>query len=147
MEIETSYDANFNGLIGKCFMDIYVSPVNDPPTITVASQNITVEEDDIANLNIEVDDIDSYEYEDGILTVSLSCNNGTMVCTLDNGVWVVDGGLNSNFVKLDGFANQMSNSIRTCKFKPDLDYYGMSTLNIDVSDNGYSGDGGIKIVS
>ena len=137
--IAASYNSSFTDLVSECEIDIYISSVNDAPTIIVdTSQN--VEEDEILSLGIQVNDVDILETAGGKFFVSLFAPNGTINCDFWPGSWVRNGAVDTNFIEIVGRTPQVMDTIRTCKFTPDMDFCGNRSVVITAWDNGLSGN-------
>lgn len=113
-------------------VDITVNGINDAPVIQLPLTQSTGEEEPLTftgNAQILISDVDAAT---GAVQVTLTATNGTLT---------VNDQTNSVIVLTDTVA-AINTMLTTMTFNPEVNFIGVATLKVDISDQGNSGVGG-----
>ncbi|TVS20550.1 MAG: tandem-95 repeat protein [Planctomycetaceae bacterium] len=167
--IATSYEA-------ERVLSIYVGGINDPPTISLPpaqtvneSAHLVFSAANVPANAILVDDPDVLETPGGQLQVTISVSHGTLTLndvsgltfpldingdglsndTNNNGVIDEEEvvGIGFQQITLFGIPDDVNAALDGMFYQSLPNYYGMDHLVIVVSDQGYTGSGGVQVVS
>ncbi|NVP02636.1 type I secretion C-terminal target domain-containing protein, partial [Photobacterium damselae subsp. damselae] len=112
---------------------ITITPINDPPVLTVPS-TLTVDEDISTQVvGLSVDDIDAGS---GALIMTLRADHGTLFVPASNGVTItqLSGG-----IQLEGELTALNQALAQVEYTADTDYFGTDTITVFVDDQGNTG--------
>ena len=116
-------------------VDISIYAVNDAPTVSVATDIFTTNEEATVSITgVSIDDIDA-----GTENVQLSLS------VLSGNIEIADpagGTASGSSVVISGTLTQINNSLASFDYTPDIDFSGSMALQIEVSDLGNTGSGG-----
>ena len=119
---------------------IVVTPVNNPPRISLASPTLTMDEDGRLLLGagaIVVSDVDA---GDNAIRVSLTPSHGELTVPESEAVDILNVG--ERGVQLEGAIPDINEVLGGLLFAPDPDWHGQVSLDILADDRGHSGEGG-----
>ncbi|MEI8267677.1 MAG: cadherin-like domain-containing protein, partial [Betaproteobacteria bacterium] len=114
-----------------------ISPVNDPPVITVPAAQTATEDRDLAITGILVSDLDALTAD--TLTITLSVTQGTVSLASTTGLTPASGANNSGSVGYTGTAAQINAALATLSYRGAGNFAGADTLTITVNDGGNRG--------
>jgi len=135
-------------------VEVFVSPTNDPPVVTVPEFVTSLEEDvslKMANL-VGVADVD-----DSTLTVSISCLRGGVTydetgVTSSTHISVVEAVVSSEIsgafstLKLSGSTAQLTHHLNLMVFTPNPDFNGITDISVEATDaKGNTGVGTVRL--
>ncbi len=130
------------GLTGTGLVSIDVTPVNQPPVITVPSQPLVIAENSTTPLvitGVTVSDPD-YDptYNGGLEQVTLTVPNGTVILSTTAGLTFLQGTGNGSSMVFEGTLTNINNALNDMQFFPGNNFSGSTTINISVDDLGNS---------
>jgi len=123
---------------------IIVNPVNDAPTLTLPSAQVTAEDTPInftGPIGIFLTDIDSGSNP---IDVTFRVNNGTINLPSTNGLTVSSGANGSSSVTFRGTVSDLIAAIASVVYTPNSNFSGSDTLTVTVNDRGFFGSGGAR---
>ncbi|ODA22827.1 retention module-containing protein [Photobacterium damselae] len=112
---------------------ITITPINDPPVLTVPS-TLTVDEDISTQVvGLSVDDIDAGS---GALIMTLRADHGALFVPASSGVTItqLSGG-----IQLEGELTALNQALAQVEYTADTDYFGTDTITVFVDDQGNTG--------
>ncbi|PSU16843.1 retention module-containing protein [Photobacterium damselae] len=112
---------------------ITITPINDPPVLTVPS-TLTVDEDISTQVvGLSVDDIDAGS---GALIMTLRADHGALFVPASSGVTItqLSGG-----IQLEGELTALNQALAQVEYTADTDYFGSDTITVFVDDQGNTG--------
>ncbi|WP_154140251.1 retention module-containing protein [Photobacterium damselae] len=112
---------------------ITITPINDPPVLTVPS-TLTVDEDISTQVvGLSVDDIDAGS---GALIMTLRADHGVLFVPASSGVTItqLSGG-----IQLEGELTALNQALAQVEYTADTDYFGTDTITVFVDDQGNTG--------
>jgi hypothetical protein len=114
-----------------------ISPVNDPPVITVPAAQTATEDNAQAITGISLSDIDALTAD--TLTITLSVTQGTVSLASTTGLTLASGANNSGTVGYTGTAADLNAALATLSYRGSSNYTGTDTLTVTVNDRGNRG--------
>jgi hypothetical protein len=123
-------------------VDIAVSPVNDAPAITAPAGVGGDEDAAIAVNSISIADVDVAEGT-GQVEATLSVGNGTLTLGTTTGIAFSIGGNGQASMTFQGALADVNSALATLSYQGDQNFNGPDTLQIDASDLGNTGAGGV----
>lgn len=76
------------------------------------------------------------------MTLTLSVSNGTLSFGTTSGLSFKSGANGQSLITVDGTMSDLNAALATLKYHPSLNYIGEDTINVNISDNGNTGEGG-----
>jgi hypothetical protein len=102
---------------------ITITPVNDPPVLTLPTAGLTLTEDTTRSFS-GPDRISVTDAENDTVTLTLSVNSGVVIL----------GGNTSATVERTGTASAINSALSSLSYRPNRDFNGTDRLNIRLSD-------------
>ncbi|MBO6577208.1 MAG: tandem-95 repeat protein [Rhodothermales bacterium] len=116
--VDTSESASFT---------ITVSPINDPPVLTLPGPQ-SVDEDGALVINASVQDVDSAS-----LTARVAATSSLELAST-SGITISDGASGSSSVSFFGSPSSVARALASITYRPDPDFVGEGSLSVSVSD-------------
>lgn len=125
-------------------VNIFVSAVNNPPSINLPSTPPSILEDFTSSISgISIDDVDVNESENGSITAQVSVDHGNISLEQTVGLnFLIGDGTYDQTMKFRGSLDNINAAISTITYEGEKNYHGDETLHITVNDEGNTGSGG-----
>ena len=118
-------------------LSVTVTPVNDPPTLTVPT-SLTVNEDEVLNFNLVPGTLTLTDVDSGTtpISLSLSVTNGTLSLITTG---LTGSGSGTRTLNYSGTVDQLQAALDSLTYQGNLNFNGSDRLNIRVNDGGATG--------
>jgi hypothetical protein len=131
-----------SGLTGTGLVSINVTPVNQPPVITVPAQPLVTTENSsnpliVTGVNVSDPDYDP-TVNGGLEQVTISVPNGTVILNTTSGLTFLQGNGNGSSMIFEGTLTNINNALNGMQFFPGNNFNGSTTIDITVNDLGNS---------
>jgi hypothetical protein len=117
--------------------------INDGPVNTVPGAQDAVEDNDLVFSGANAITVADADAGGGDMTVTLSVSNGRLTLATQAGLTSVTNDGTAS-VTLTGSAAEINAALDGLRYRGNLNFQGNDTLTVTTSDNGLSGDGGVK---
>ncbi|WP_291596414.1 Ig-like domain-containing protein [Comamonas sp.] len=119
------------------------TPVNSVPGAQTAQQGVALAFNNANGNAISISDVDA---NGGLLTVTLTANNGLLTLGSLSGITLVTGtGVNNISMSFEGTLANINAALQSLSFRSASNFLGAASLTIETNDNGNSGSGGAKL--
>ncbi len=123
---------------------INIAAVNDQPHVTLPGAQSAVEDTSLDIHGLSVSDVDSDD--GGELAVTLTVQHGTLGLTDTTGLTFTGGTAPGDAsLTFTGTVDHVNAALATLAYQSDLDYNGADSLDVNVSDQGNTGSGGVLV--
>jgi hypothetical protein len=125
-------------------IDVYVSSVNDAPTVKGPSSLSVDEDETLELLGLCVHDVDSVETYGSVLEVNLTVGHGSLSLSSTAGLFISEGSQSGmgRAVYFRGGEKSVNAAISGLLYVSDANWNGVDSLDISISDLGNTGTGG-----
>ncbi|HWB07900.1 MAG TPA: choice-of-anchor L domain-containing protein [Pirellulales bacterium] len=131
-----------NGLTGTGLVSINVTPVNQPPVITVPSQPFVTTENSSSPLIITGVSVSDPDYDptvnNGLEQVTITVPNGSVILNTTTGLTFLQGTGNGSSMIFEGTLTNINHALNGLQFFPGNNFNGSTTISITVNDLGNS---------
>lgn len=122
-------------------INVTVTPVNDPPTLTLPGAQTVSEDTDLVltgTSGIVLTDVDSATSP---IRVSIGVTNGTLILGSTNGITFTSGSNGNRTATFTGTVADVRAALDSLTYRPNANYNGADTLTVSVNDQGNIGSG------
>ncbi|MFW3898427.1 DUF4347 domain-containing protein [Pseudomonas bharatica] len=119
------------------------APVNSVPGAQTAQQGVALGFNNANGNAISISDVDA---NGGLVSVTLTANNGLLTLGSLSGITLVTGtGVNNITMSFEGTLANVNAALQTLSFRSASNFLGAASLTVETNDNGNSGSGGAKL--
>ncbi|MGI0487175.1 cadherin-like domain-containing protein [Pantanalinema rosaneae CENA516] len=122
-------------------INVTVTPVNDPPTLTLPGAQTVSEDTDLVLTGINGIALTDVDSGTSPIRVSIGVTSGTLILASTNGITFVSGSNNNRTATFTGTVEDVRAALGTLTYRPNANYNGADTLTVSINDQGNTGAG------